>query len=146
MMVVSVNKTANTVTLLSIPRDLYVFIPKSKNVMGRINSVINVALGSSGGPIPLLEQTILYNLGIPIHYYARVDFDSFRNIVQQLVGIDVPVTCRLEDYVLRDPTLDATKKENWDLYTVPVGIQHMDGDQALLYSRLRQSYRSYAPD
>jgi LCP family protein required for cell wall assembly len=143
MIIVSVNKTANTVTMLSIPRDLYVFIPKAKKVMGRINSVINIGLGADGGPIPLLEQTILYNLGIPIHYYARVDFDSFRNIVDALGGIDIPVTCRLEDYVLSDPTLDPSKKENWELYTIPTGLQHMDGDQALLYSRLRQSYRAY---
>lgn len=146
MIIVSVNKTANTVTMLSIPRDLYVFIPKAKKVMGRINSVINIGLGAENGPIPLLEQTILYNLGIPIHYYARVDFDSFRNIVDALGGIDIPVTCRLEDYVLSDPTLDPSKKENWELYTVPTGVQHMDGGEALLYSRLRQSYRAYVSD
>jgi LCP family protein required for cell wall assembly len=138
MIIVSVNKTANTATMLSIPRDLYVFIPKAKRVMGRINSVINVALGSPDGPVPLLEQTILYNLGIPIHYYARVDFDSFRNIVNTLGGVDIPVTCSYQDWRLKDPSLDPQVEENWELYTLDAGIQHLDGDTALWYARGRQ--------
>ncbi|MBM4424911.1 MAG: LytR family transcriptional regulator [Chloroflexi bacterium] len=142
LIIVSVNKTANTVTLLSIPRDLYVFIPKSRAVMGRINSVINVAKNVEGGPIPLLEQTILYNLGIPIHYYARVDFDSFRAIVNTLGGIDVPVTCDFQDWRLKDPALDPRVEENWELFTLNAGIQHLDGDTALWYARARQVGRA----
>ena len=142
MIVVSVNKTANTVTMLSIPRDLYVFIPKSKNVMGRMNSVINIAINAQGGPIPLLEQTILYNLGIPIHYYARVDFDSFRNIVNTLGGIDVPVTCDFQDWRLIDPSFDPQVEENWELFTLDAGVQHLDGDAALWYARARQVGRA----
>jgi LCP family protein required for cell wall assembly len=138
MIVVSVNKTASTVTMLSIPRDLYVFIPQSKAVMGRINSVINVAVNAKGGPIPLLEQTILYNLGIPIHYYARVDFASFRDIVNTLGGVDIPVTCPYQDWRLKDPSLDPQVEENWELYTLEAGIQHLDGDTALWYARGRQ--------
>src|SRR5574341_2279644 len=84
---------------------------------GRINSVINVAVNAKGGPIPLLEQTILYNLGIPIHYYARVDFDAFRSIVDTLGGIDVPVTCDFQDWRLKDPSLDEQVEDNWELYT-----------------------------
>ncbi len=142
LIVVSINKTTGAVTLLSIPRDLYVFIPQSKNVMGRINTVINTAIKAKGGPIPLLEQTILYNLGIPIHYYARVDFDSFRTIVDTLGGIDIPVTCDFQDYRLKDPSFDPTLEDNWELFTLPAGIQHLDGDTALWYARSRQTYSS----
>jgi LCP family protein required for cell wall assembly len=142
MIIVSVDMSANTVKMLSIPRDLYVFIPKSTTIMGRINSVINVALGSAGGPIPLLEETILYNLGIPIHYYARVDFDSFRNIVNTLGGIDVPVTCDFQEWRLKDPADDPQVQANWELYTLKAGIQHLDGDMALWYARGRQVGRS----
>ena len=138
LIVVSINKTANTVTMLSIPRDLFVFIPRSKYQMGRINSVINVAKNVPGGPIPLLEQTILYNLGIPIHYYARVDFDSFKAIVDALGGVDIPVTCTFQDNRLKDPALDPLVAENWELYTLEAGIRHLDGDTALWYARSRQ--------
>lgn len=142
LIVVSVNKTANSVTMLSIPRDLYVFIPRSKAVMGRINSVINVAKNMEGGPIPLLEQTILYNLGIPIHYYARVDFDSFRAIVDTLGGVDIPVTCDFQDWRLKDPALDPQDEDNWELFTLESGLQHLDGDTALWYARSRQVGRA----
>lgn len=142
MIVVSVNMTAKTVTMLSIPRDLYVFIPKSKNVMGRINSAIASALGASGGPIPELEETILYNLGIPIHYYARVDFQSFKAIVDTLGGIDIPVTCDFQEWRLTDPSADPQNQANWDLYTLKAGIQHLDGDTALWYARGRQVGRA----
>jgi len=138
MIVVSINQTANTVTMLSIPRDLFVFIPKSLKVMGRINTVINIARNRPEGPIPLLEQTILYNLGIPIHYYARVDFDGFKTIVDALGGIDVPVTCTFQDHRLIDPALDPLVEENWELYTLNAGIHHLDGTTALWYARSRQ--------
>lgn len=138
MIVVSINQTANTVTMLSIPRDLFVFIPKSLKVMGRINTAINIARNRPEGPIPLLEQTILYNLGIPVHYYARVDFDGFKTIVDALGGIDIPVTCTFQDHRLIDPALDPQVEENWELYTMNVGWQHMDGATALWYARSRQ--------
>ncbi len=138
LIVVSVDKTANTVTMLSIPRDLFVFIPKSRLQMGRVNSVINVAKNAPGGPIPLLEQTILYNLGIPIHYYARVDFDSFKAIVDTLGGVDIPVTCTFQDHRLKDPSLDPQLDDSWALFTLNAGWQHMDGDTALWYARSRQ--------
>ncbi len=138
LIVVSINKTANTATMLSIPRDLFVFIPRSKYQMGRINSVINVAKNAPGGPIPLLEQTILYNLGIPLHYFARVDFDSFKAIVDALGGVDIPVSCTFQDNRLKDPALDPQAPENWELYTLEAGLHHLDGDTALWYARSRQ--------
>jgi LCP family protein required for cell wall assembly len=138
MIVVSINKTADTVTMLSIPRDLFVFIPLSRNQMGRINSVINIAKNAPDGPMPLLEQTILYNLGIPIHYYAHVDFESFKAIVDALGGIDIPVTCSFQDWRLKDPSLDPQVADNWELFTLPAGVQHLDGSTALWYARGRQ--------
>ncbi len=138
LIVVSINTTAKTVTILSIPRDLYVFIPQSLVQMGRINSVINIARNSPNGPMPLLEQTILYNLGIPIHYYARVDFDSFKAIVDALGGIDIPVTCSFQDWRLKDSSFDPQIADNWDLTTLNAGLQHLDGSTALWYARGRQ--------
>ncbi|MBI3244651.1 MAG: LCP family protein [Chloroflexi bacterium] len=142
MIVVSINATAKTVTMLSIPRDLYVFIPKSLVQMGRINSVINVARNAPEGPLPLLEQTILYNLGIPIHYYARVDFESFKAIVDALGGVDIPVTCAFQEWRLKDPALDPEVADNWDLFTLNAGVQHLDGSTALWYARGRQVGRA----
>ena len=138
LIVVSINKSANSVTLLTIPRDLFVYIPGW--TMDRINTAAEHgdAIGYPGGGVALLEQTILYNLGIPIHGWARVDFQGFKDIVDTLGGVDVPVTCAMQDWRLKDPTLDPQNADNWQLYTVGTGVQHMDGDLALWYARSRE--------
>jgi LCP family protein required for cell wall assembly len=135
--VASVNKDAATVSLLSIPRDLFVYVPLWG--MTRINRAYDVAHLNDfpGGGAALLEQTILYNLGIPIHYYALVNFDGFRQIVDTLGGISVPVNCQLTEYKLRDLALDESVADNYDLHTQPAGVAHMDGALALWYARAR---------
>lgn len=146
IIVLSINKHTGSVSMLSIPRDLYVYVPQWK--MHRINTADNHgrSVNYPGGGPALLGQTLLYNFGIPIHYYARINFDGFMKVVDTLGGIDVPVSCQLDDYILKDPALDPDLAENWEAYTVPVGIQHMDGPNALLYARLRQSYKAYNYD
>jgi LCP family protein required for cell wall assembly len=138
IIVVSINKAANAVTLLTIPRDLFVYIPGW--TMNRINTAAahGDAIGYPGGGVALLEQTILYNLGIPIHGWARVDFQGFKNIVDIVGGVDVPVTCAMQDWRLKEPGLDQQNADNWHLYTVTPGIQHMDGDLGLWYARSRK--------
>ncbi|MCB0037932.1 MAG: LCP family protein, partial [Anaerolineales bacterium] len=74
IIIASINRDTKTASMLSIPRDLYVSIP------GWWNNRINTALtrgdtsGYPGGGVQLLKDTIQHNFGIPIHYYARVDF------------------------------------------------------------------------
>ncbi len=120
MMVVSLNPQAGTVTLLSIPRDLYVYIP------GWRVDRINVA-DARGGP-DLVKQTILYNLGIRIDHWARVNFSGFVAAVDALGGIDVQVTGYLRDEC----------GGTW--YTFHPGTTvHMDGWTALCYVRMRKA-------
>jgi LCP family protein required for cell wall assembly len=143
MIVLSVNKAANSVTLLTIPRDLFVYIPGW--TMNRINTAAGHgdATGYPGGGVALLEQTILYNLGIPVHGWARVDFQGFKDVVDIVDGVDVPVTCAMQDWRLKDPSFDQQNADNWQLYTVPAGVQHMDGDLALWYARSRKRSSDY---
>jgi LCP family protein required for cell wall assembly len=143
MIVASINKAANSVTLLTIPRDLFVYIPGW--TMNRINTaaVHGDATGYPGGGVALLEQTILYNLGIPIHGWARIDFQGFKDAVDSVGGVDVPVTCTMQDWRLKDPSLDQQDPDNWQLFTVPAGVVHMDGDMALWYARSRERSSDY---
>ena len=138
MIVVSINPDGPSAAMLSIPRDLYVWVPDWK--MTKINTVDShgTAVGYPGGGPGLLKQTLLYNLGIPIHYYARVDFDGFKRVVDTLGGIDLPVTCEMTDWRLKSPELDQELEENWELFTVDEQIHHMDGDMALWYVRSRK--------
>lgn len=139
LIVASINKQAGSVTLLSIPRDLFVYIPGWR--MQRINTADSHGAGADfpGGGPALLQQTILYNLGIPIHYYARIRFEGFKKVVDTLGGIEVPVACDLTDWRLISPDLDPTLEENYELYTLPAGVQTMDGDLALWYARSRRN-------
>lgn len=126
------------VSLISIPRDLWVSIPGWEN--NRINTAYQhgISVGYPGGGPGLLKDTILYNLGIRIDHTAMVDFDGFRKIVDTLGGVDVPVSCPYTDWKLIDPAYNPENEKNWFLYTVNPGVVHMDGDLALWYARSRQ--------
>ncbi|MGC8856461.1 MAG: LCP family protein, partial [Anaerolineae bacterium] len=125
------------VSLISIPRDLWIYIPTVG--MQRINIAYQSGELSDypGGGPALLKDTIAYNLGIRIDHTAMVDFNGFRNIIDTLGGIDVPVACAYTDWRLIDPSYDPYNENNWWLYTVGPGLVHMDGDLALWYARSR---------
>ncbi len=118
MIVVSLDPSAGTATLISFPRDLYVYIP------GWRVDRINVADGR-GGP-ELAMMTILYNFGIPIHYWARMNYLTFVNAIDTLGGIEVQVTGYLNDEC------------GGTYYEYSPGTYYMDGWTAMCYVRMRK--------
>ena len=138
MVVAILRPNDGQVSLISIPRDLWVYIPGWDN--NRINTAYQhgISVGYPGGGPGLLKDTIQYNLGIRIDHTAMVDFDGFRKIVDTLGGVDIPVSCPYTDWKLIDPSYNPENENNWFLYTVNPGIIHMDGDLALWYARSRQ--------
>ena len=138
MVIVIVRPNEGQVSLISIPRDLWVSIPDWGN--NRINTAYQhgISVGYPGGGPGLLRDTIRYNLGIRIDHTAMVDFDGFRQIVDTLGGVDVPVSCSYTDWRLIDPSYNPEIEANWHLYTTGPGLIHMDGDLALWYARSRQ--------
>ena len=135
MVIAILRPNEGQVSLVSIPRDLWVSIP------GAENQRINTAYQRGGAE--LLKETILYNLGIRIDHTALVDFDGFRQIVDTLGGVDVPVSCSYTDWRLIDPSYDPQNENNWHLYTTGTGVIHMDGDLALWYARSRQKSNDF---
>ena len=138
MVVAILRPSEGQVSLISIPRDLWVFIPGWEN--NRVNTAYQHGISTNypGGGPGLLKDTIQYNLGIRIDHTAMVDFDGFRQIVDTLGGVDIPVSCAYTDWRLIDPSYNPEIEENWLLYTVNPGVIHMDGDLALWYARSRQ--------
>lgn len=139
MVVAILRPNEGQVSLISIPRDLWVSIPGGYE-NNRINTAyqVGVSTGYPGGGPALLKETIQYNLGIRIDHTAMVDFDGFRKIVDTLGGVDVPVSCSYTDWKLIDPSYNPEVEANWYLHTVEPGVIHMDGDLALWYARSRQ--------
>jgi LCP family protein required for cell wall assembly len=133
-----IRPVSGQVALISVPRDLYVYIPTVG--MDRVNAAYEYGEMDHypGGGFALLKDTLLYNLGLRIDHLAIVDFDGFRRIVDTLGGIDVPVFCSYTDWHLIDPSYDPTNEDNWALYTVGPGVVHMNGDLALWYARSRK--------
>ena len=131
------------VSLISIPRDLWVYIPDWE--MQRVNTAYQHGelSGYPGGGPQLLKDTIEYNLGLRIDHTAMVEFDGFRQIVDTLGGIDVPIACEYTDWRLIDPSFDPENENNWYLYTTPTGLVHMDGDLALWYARSRSKSNDF---
>jgi LCP family protein required for cell wall assembly len=119
IVIATIHPGVPSVSLLSIPRDLYAWMP------GHGFGKINTAFGR-GGP-QLLEATIRYNFGVEIDYYARIGFDSFVKIVDTLGGVTVAVECPLHDTFLKQ-----------EVHLEP-GIRHLNGTQALQYARSRHT-------
>jgi LCP family protein required for cell wall assembly len=132
MIVASVDPDLPSVSLLSIPRDFYAWVPSYG--FEKLTAVYRKGAAGDypGGGPELLKATIEYNLGIRIHYYALVDFDGFIKIVDALGGVDVAVECPLSD-TFPDP--DSPTGQT-DVDWLP-GIQHLDGKHALWYARSR---------
>jgi len=133
MIVVSVDPLSKSAGLLSIPRDLWVELPgygmeriNTAYVMGDLNKC------PGGGPA-LAKKTVQYNLGEPIHYYLRVNFVAFQQIVDLIGGVDLYVEREINDPFYPDMNY------GYEPLRIPAGWQHMDGTLALKYARTRHA-------
>jgi LCP family protein required for cell wall assembly len=131
MILVTVDPATGTGGMVSIPRDLWVTIPGYGE--NRINTAhyLGDKHGYPGGGPALAMKTVQYNLGVPVHFYMRVDFEGFRRIVDTLGGIDVDVPQTIDDPKYPDMNY------GYDPFYIGAGMQHMDGDTALKYARTR---------
>ena len=133
MILLSINRKTNKMSLVSLMRDSYVQIP------GYGSDKLNAAY-SYGGP-ELLMDTIEENFYIEIDDYFTVNFISFANIVNAVGGVEIEVTDDEADAInvlLDSPegnTLFGTPDESD--YLNGGGTYKLNGKQALCYSRLR---------
>lgn len=120
------NKTAG---ILSIPRDMWVPIPGFSH--GKINTAY--ALGEAnklpGGGPALAIKTVETFLGVPVNYYAQIDFDAFVKFIDEIGGVKVDVPAKIKIDLLGDGA-------NTIKYLQP-GPQVLPGAWALAYARMR---------
>jgi LCP family protein required for cell wall assembly len=122
-MVARFDPAAKTVTVLSIPRDLWVDIPGNDSGISGMNR-INAAYDS--GP-DLLIQTIEQDLGIPINHYVSVGFPGFSGMVNALGGVTMDFPTPVKD-------------QYTGLNVSTVGCQVVNGTTALELVRSRHLY------
>jgi LCP family protein required for cell wall assembly len=137
VMVVRLDPARQRVALLSLPRDLIVPIPGYGQARVNAATVYGEADGSGGGA-ELARQTVGQFLGLPIDHVLRLDFNAFTAAVDAIGGVDILVEEELYDPAY--PTMDYGYME---AYFAP-GLQHMDGETALIYSRIRHTDSNYA--
>ncbi len=140
LMVLSVNRDLGVVSVLSLPRDLWVYIDghgmdklNTAHFYGEVDSDPDIT------GVTLLKDTIRYNLGIEIDYYARINFLGLKSIVDTLGGVWITVDCSLQDWKIIDPLGDKHDEENWALFTLSAGVRLLDGETALWYARSRRT-------
>ena len=138
MMVASLDPVGKTVSLVSVPRDLIDTPLGDGNVFGpKLNSLLGYADAHHDqfpkGGMRTLEDAIGTLLDIPIHYYARIDFVGFIDMVDAVGGVDVTVAKGFED-----PGYDGFGfgKRGW---SITAGPHHLDGPNALAYARSRKA-------
>lgn len=118
--------TPEKVALISIPRDLFVEIP-GYNGLQKINQAhfFGEKRNKEGGGLKLMEQTVSEVTGLAIDYGISVDFEGFKEIIEQLGGVEIDVA---RDFY--DPNYDG------GIY-VKAGRQTMDAETALKYAQAR---------
>jgi LCP family protein required for cell wall assembly len=132
MMIAFLDTTNGRAAVLSLPRDLYVNIPTRGWDRLNITDFWGEYTKYQGGGPGLMKRVVAENFGIRIDKYARVDFDGFKQIIDTLGGIDVDVPCALED-----DFIDATSPTGFRHFAVDAGINHMNGETALMFVRQR---------
>jgi LCP family protein required for cell wall assembly len=137
LIVVSLDPVGKHVSMVSIPRDMVgVPLGDGKTFAPKINSLLSFADRNTktfpGGGTKTLERAVGALLGIPIHYYARVNLGGFVRMVDAVGGVDLSVA-----RPLTDPNYGGYGVgPGW---SVTKGAHHFDGANALAYARIRKS-------
>lgn len=137
MIVASLDPVGKTVSMLSLPRDMVGVPLGNGDVYGpKLNSLMSFAERNPEsfpkGGMRTLEDAVGALLGIPIHYYARIDFIGFIAMVDAVGGVNIDVK----------RTLRAKRYDGYGLTTkgfrLTKGIHHLTGAEALAYARIRK--------
>lgn len=129
MILLTIDPLTKTAGMLSIPRDMWVNIPGFG--YSRINTAYSSGEGNrlpGGGP-ELARKTVEQFIGVPVQYYAQVDFNTFVQFIDRIGGIDI-----YNDEELRLDPIGPGQK----IILTCCGMRHLGGIKALAYARYRK--------
>lgn len=129
MMLMTIDPVARTAGMLSIPRDLWVAIPGFEH--NRINTAYSQgeSFKVPGGGPGLAMRTVENLLGVPIQYYAVIDFSTFERLVDEIGGVNI--------LVMQDVKIAPLGRTSRWLYAGK--SEHLDGPDTLAYARARKT-------
>ena len=133
MILLSVSTKTKKIYMTSLLRDMYVDIP------GHDGNRLNAAYSFGGAE--LLMETIEQNLDITVNRYVLVNFEAFANLVDAVGGIELELSSEEIEYVngyLVEYNILTDRPQGTDNMDTSVsGLVHLNGPQALAYSRNR---------
>lgn len=132
IIIVGLDRKLNRAAVLSVPRDLYLEIPNYG--YGRINQVDYIGdkiLKVPGGGPALISTVLSQTLGISTQHWMRVEMTGFKDVVDAVGGVTIYLDCPFYE-----PIFNLTTNA-WEYYTLPAGENHLDGEDAYWYVRLR---------
>lgn len=133
--VFSIEPTTDTTTTIPIPRDLWIEGIGAYPQNGKVNTVFSAGQAEGGldAAAELLADVLTEVTGLTIDHSLSIDFDGFREMVDALGGVTVdnPVAFR---YTTNPAQHEAG---NWNTGGFDAGEIHLDGDEALAYTRAR---------
>ena len=136
MLVATLDPDTGDGAMISIPRDLYgVPLGDGRIYEAKLNSLMSVA-GADPATYPLggpgtLKAAIGELLDTPIHYFAAIDLEGMREVIDTVGGIDVTVERTIDDPQFEDPLTGQLG------FILEAGNHHLDGNTALAYVRSR---------
>ena len=150
MMVVVGDTERKTISLLSLPRDIWAPLPFDDSpIYAKLNTAYAQAtiyrptpsprgafgVGDDHYPGRFTRETVESILGIELDYYVALDFEAFREAVDAIGGLEVVVPNGFTAQYPRndDPSIDS----GWKIVSFAAGPERMDGDRALVYTRAR---------
>src|SRR6476660_4552768 len=128
ILLVRTDPGSHLISMLSVPRDLYVPIP------GHGENKINAAF-AFGGP-PLLIRTVNRLTDLNVNHVVLVDFTGFKDLIDDLGGITIVNPTK----IVSSQPFDGI---SWQFGKGPI---HLDGRRALAYARIRHTTNSADTD
>lgn len=144
IIIFSYNHTSHKLTLLPIPRDIWVASLKAK-----INTAYHYGQTTQAGEgIPLVKSTLRELTGLNIHYALLLDFGGFETLVDTVGGLDLTIDNTFEDAKYPIPGRETAEPEaaRYEHLRFVAGPAHMDGATALKFARSRHALGTEGTD
>ena len=133
MMLLHTDPSRHRLVYLSIPRDLRAAIP------GYGEQKINAAMQIGGPKLAVETADALFGKDLPVNHVVVVDFGAFVALVDAVGGIDVDVPENILSNRFDCPYPSQARCQQWQGWRFRKGWQHMNGHEALIFSRIREN-------